>query len=239
VALSRGTELLAFHSALHPFSHASALLPAIDLLLEGQRAGVADLAGLGVCIGPGSFTGLRVGMTTAKAIGASKNLPAAPVSSTVLLAAGSGASGFVAPVVDARRGEVYSSLYRMEPGAAAATSLSEGGLGPDARGIGPEPQEDPVEVLPPEAGSPEAALHRILEACPGPVTLVGSACVTYEALFREMGAGRVVLASRSRCAISPEVLARVCGLRLASGSTVAIGQLEPLYVGRPPIHGKQ
>ncbi len=215
ITLSREGELLATYSALHPFSHASALLPVIDLLLEGQRATVGELAGLGLCIGPGSFTGLRVGMTTAKAIGAAGHLPTAAVSSTVLLAAGSGASGLVAPLIDARRGEVYSSLYRVE-------------------GAGSEP----AEVLAPEAGAPLEAIARILDGAEGNVTLVGSACQTYDAIFRESGGSRVSWAPPSACTILPDVLARVCFGRLKDGITVDISQLEPLYVGRPPIHGK-
>lgn len=223
VALSRGSELLAFHSALHPFSHAAALLPVIDLLLEGQRVTVADLEGVGLCIGPGSFTGLRVGMTTAKAIAAPGRLPVAAVTSTLLLAAGSGATGLVAPLIDARRGEVYSALYQV--GATA-----HGACGPDA--------ELPVEMLAPEAGTPEGSLTRVLEASAGPVMLVGSACVTYAALLRDKGADRIALAPASRCSISAEVLAQLCSQRLKAGLTADAGQLEPLYVGRPPIHGK-
>lgn len=231
VSVSRQGELLAAYSALHPFSHATALLPVIDLLLEGQRATVAQLAGVGICVGPGSFTGLRVGMTTAKAIGASGNLPAAAVTSTVLLAAGSEASGLVAPLIDARRGEVYSSLYRLTP--RATPSLSTVSAEPSGG------EEEPVELLAPEAGSPESAIARVLDACQGPVTLVGSACPTCEVIFRDKGGDRIVFSPRSHCSISPEILARVCSGRLASGHTVDIRQLEPHYVGRPPIHGKQ
>jgi len=266
VALARGDELLAVHSALHPFSHAAALLPVIDLLLEGQRLTVGDVQGLGICVGPGSFTGLRVGMTTARAIAAARNLPVAAVPSTLLLAAGSGAGGLVAPLIDARRGEVYSSLYRVDGSSEFPPSRD---LDPGQR-IGarcearpsrpneawPEPrrseavteqrcrwpeavaQGEPVEVLAPEAGTPEGALGRILEASLGSVTLVGSACQTYDAVFREKGGDRVAFASRSRFSISPETLSEVCRRRLDAGLTADVRQLEPLYVGRPPIHGK-
>lgn len=93
--------------------HAETLMPAIDDLC--RRAGLrpADLDGVAVDVGPGLFTGMRVGLATARAIATALGIPAAGVNSLEALAyAQRFRAGLVAPVVDARRSEVFWALYR-------------------------------------------------------------------------------------------------------------------------------
>lgn len=91
------------------------LMPLIARVLE--RAGVAprDLDAVAVGAGPGSFTGLRIGMATAKGIAFAAGIPLWAVSSLAALALGAvrrGATGTIIPVLDARRGELYAGFYR-------------------------------------------------------------------------------------------------------------------------------
>lgn len=86
-------------------SRASALLEAVDALLRQGGARVADLDAVAVGVGPGSFTGLRIGLAYARALGFACALPAAGVSTLGALAAG--VPGAV-PVIDARRREVFA-----------------------------------------------------------------------------------------------------------------------------------
>ena len=86
------------------FSRAVTLLQDVDALLRQAGAHSSDLDALAVGIGPGSFTGTRIGLAVARGLALARDLPAAGVSTLGALAAG--ADGAV-PVVDARRGEVF------------------------------------------------------------------------------------------------------------------------------------
>jgi tRNA threonylcarbamoyladenosine biosynthesis protein TsaB len=85
-------------------SKAATLLEDLDALLRQASARTVDVDALAVGIGPGSFTGVRVGLATARGLALALEIPAAGVSTLEALAAG--APGAV-PVVDARRGEVF------------------------------------------------------------------------------------------------------------------------------------
>lgn len=98
--------------------HAAGLLPAIEALL--RRAGVAarDLAGLAVVIGPGSFTGLRVGLATAKGLGYALDVPVEGLSTLEAIARAAGAGlagerGTVCALIEAGRGELYAARFEI------------------------------------------------------------------------------------------------------------------------------
>lgn len=91
-------------------AHARELLPAIHRVMRESGLGWAGLDLVGVCVGPGSFTGVRVGVTTARSLAQAQGLPLRGVSSLAALAAGSGATRSL-PVLDARRGEVFAALF--------------------------------------------------------------------------------------------------------------------------------
>jgi tRNA threonylcarbamoyladenosine biosynthesis protein TsaB len=94
-------------------SHARDLMPAVAEVLE--RAGLAyeALDAIAVGVGPGGFTGLRIGVTTARALAASHGKSLRPVSSLAALAAGIEGDPRLA-LIDARRGEVFAALYEGE-----------------------------------------------------------------------------------------------------------------------------
>ena len=95
--------------------HAPELLEAIDALLSSAGAGPKELAGIAVALGPGSFTGVRVGLATAKGLGYSLGIPVDGLSSLELLArAASVAPGaLVCAAIEAGRGEVYAACFRV------------------------------------------------------------------------------------------------------------------------------
>lgn len=97
---------------LGPPGHARDLLPAVMRVLGESGLGWADLGGIAVGRGPGSFTGLRVGLATARALAQAHGLPLHGVSSLAALAAGAGADAdAVLALIDARRGELFAALY--------------------------------------------------------------------------------------------------------------------------------
>jgi tRNA threonylcarbamoyladenosine biosynthesis protein TsaB len=89
-----------------PPGHARELMPAVDRLMRDAGLGFGDLDALGVGIGPGGFTGLRIGIATAHGIAHSAAIPLHPVLSLSALAAGI-ESELPFPLIDARRHEVY------------------------------------------------------------------------------------------------------------------------------------
>lgn len=101
--------------------HAEVLTPALQLLFAETGLRPRDLDAIGVGIGPGLFTGLRVGVTTAMTMAHALGVPVAPVSTLDLLALPHAHDGrVVASVLDARRKEVFCATYR--------TGLGEGGV---------------------------------------------------------------------------------------------------------------
>ena len=112
-----------------PPAHAAELLPAVAEAMS--RAGVSwgDLGAIAVGVGPGTFTGLRIGIATARALASARGLPLRRVSSLAALAAGIDAP-LRLPLIDARRGELFGALYEGDtqlwpPFAAAPADLIE------------------------------------------------------------------------------------------------------------------
>lgn len=97
-------------------SHSTRLLPGIEWLLAQAELGWDDLAAIAVNQGPGSFTGLRIGLATAKGLAMATERPLIGVSSLDGLACQFPFSALpVRPVVDARKGEIYTALYNYTP----------------------------------------------------------------------------------------------------------------------------
>ena len=112
-ALAEGDAIVGEYTLNVRVTHSERVMAAVDRLLADAGWRPSDLDGLAVSIGPGSFTGLRIGVSTAKGLGMSLGLPIAPVSTLDALAAGLPFAALpVCPVLDARKGEVYASLYR-------------------------------------------------------------------------------------------------------------------------------
>lgn len=93
--------------------HSPALLPLAERLLQDLGTTVKDLELIVCSIGPGSFTGIRIGLATALGIGHGRGIPVVGVSTLDALASSWAAyGGDVFPVIDARRGNIYTARYR-------------------------------------------------------------------------------------------------------------------------------
>jgi tRNA threonylcarbamoyladenosine biosynthesis protein TsaB len=104
--------LASFHAA-HGRRHAEDLAPAIQFVCRAAGRKLSDVSAIAVDVGPGLFTGLRVGVATAKALAHALRVPVIGLPSLDLLAfAVRYSNRRIVPVVDARRGEVYSAEYR-------------------------------------------------------------------------------------------------------------------------------
>lgn len=93
-------------------NHSVRLLPAVKALLKEVHLHPKDLEKVAVAYGPGSYTGVRIGVTVAKTLAYTLNIPIVGISSLEVLAQnGRRFHGRVSPIFDARRGQVYTGLY--------------------------------------------------------------------------------------------------------------------------------
>lgn len=116
VALTQGTEVLGVKESADGNSHSKNLLPFIDSVLKETNHVQQDLQGVVVSIGPGSYTGLRIGVSTTKGMAYSLGIPVVTVSTLESIAQGAkqhagNSNCDIVPMIDARRMEVFSARY--------------------------------------------------------------------------------------------------------------------------------
>jgi tRNA threonylcarbamoyladenosine biosynthesis protein TsaB len=188
-------------------SHADTLPTLVERVLTEAGCAIEDLDALAVSIGPGSFTGLRVGLALAKGIAFAGDLPLAPVPTLEALAwvAGATSGETVCAALDARKREVYAAFFRIDAG------------GRPCR-------------LTPDAALPPAVLAARLDR--GTI-LVGDAAQVYADVLGP----RVTLRPFESHHPRGGVVARLGTERLLAGEAIrpaaGLGALEPVYV-RPP-----
>ena len=160
--------------------HAARLLVLVEGLLAEAGTGWDRIGRIAVGAGPGGFTGLRIGIATARALAQATGVPLVPVSSLAALAAGAGdPEGAIAAVLDARRGEVFAGVYAgrrelMAPAALPPVELAERLLALDVpvRAVGDgavrfRPELEVAGIAVPADGS---TVHRIAA---GPLCRLG------------------------------------------------------------------
>jgi tRNA threonylcarbamoyladenosine biosynthesis protein TsaB len=133
VALTENERVLAEANIRDSGAHAAWLLPAIDTLLRGLGMTPADVDLFAVAIGPGSFTGLRIGISTIKGLAWPLGKPVVGVSTLKAMALNfAGSDAIVCPLLDARKREVYTALYRTTKGGEVESLVEDSALTPDA-----------------------------------------------------------------------------------------------------------
>ncbi len=156
---SSGAEPLARETIAMERGHAEALLPLVQRVVDSVEGGFASIERIAVTVGPGSFTGIRIGLACAQAIALARKIDVVGVSTLAALAAPiilEPFDGVVAAAVDARHGQVYVTAY-----------------GPDGR-----------TILPPRRVGAHEALRALGD---GPLQLVGSGAPILEAEARGTG----------------------------------------------------
>ncbi len=169
VALLEGGRVRAEFSLSGPRVHSERILPVVDRVLEEAGTTLDGVGAFAVSVGPGSFTGLRIGIATVKGLAFDRDVPvlAVPTLAGLRLEA-AGAAGPVAALMDARRGEFYAAGWD-GPGVPAQSILPESVYRP----------EDLAAQLPPgtvlvagEGAAPGAAA--VAEAWSGGAPIVGN-----------------------------------------------------------------
>ena len=200
-ALLEGDRVIGLSLLEIALTHSERLMAMVDRLLHECGWDIGDVDALALSIGPGSFTGLRVGVATVKGLALALGLPVAAVPTLDALASNLPfADAPVCPILDARKGEVYLSLYRWGGG-------------------GMQRQWDYV-ALPPRAAA---------ERLTPPVIVLGDGVAACLPFLSHLGAG-LRIAPGSHTAPSAAVVGRLGHAMLAAGDTVAAETLEPLYL---------
>ncbi|RAP56292.1 tRNA (adenosine(37)-N6)-threonylcarbamoyltransferase complex dimerization subunit type 1 TsaB [Oleiagrimonas sp. MCCC 1A03011] len=201
VALLRGDDLFE-RSEIAPRRHAELALPMADAVLGEAGLTRADLHGIAVGRGPGSFTGVRLAVSMAQGLALALDLPVVTVSSLAALALEAPHDGApVVALIDARMGEIYVATF-------------ERGEGGELTLVGEE------TVCTPERWQPDIDLT----SC----HVVGTGWGTYgDALAEKWGAPR---SAEAECYPQARHVARQAALRFAAGDTLAPEQALPVYL---------
>jgi tRNA threonylcarbamoyladenosine biosynthesis protein TsaB len=187
-------------------AHAETLVPAIRFVCEQARIELSEVGAVAVDVGPGLFTGLRVGIATAKAVALALDVPMLGFTSLDLLAFPVRYSDrLVAAVVDARRGEVFWALYRQVPG--GVQRVSE-----------------------PTVGSPEDLVNELM-AVGDDVLVVGDGALRHADVFDELTS--VEQAGQGHEHPDAASLVQLAHARALREEFVAHEEITPLYLRQP------
>lgn len=187
-------------------THSQTLMPLVAGLCE-QAGPLKAVEKIAVSSGPGSFTGLRIGLASAKALASALGVPAAGVSTLLALCynlSGAVTGGFCCAALDARRGQIYGALFALSDGA-------------------------PERLMPDTALSLDEMAGQIEACCPPghPVFLVGDAAELCERAFLEKGLTQVRLAPP---ALRLQRASSVAYAALETGIWQPAAELLPCYL---------
>ncbi len=201
VALVEKTTLKGEVNIHCQLTHSKRLLPSIDFLLKNLGITLDQIDALGVAVGPGSFTGLRIGISTVKGLAVARGIKICPV---VTLEAMSYKvrhyNKIVYPMIDAGRGEVYTGKYRVS--------------GDTIRKLSPDLVISPERFLA-ESDSWDAVFY-------------GDGAILYRELISSSSQGKAIIAQDDL--FLGGALALIAERKLASGETVTPAQLTPYYI---------
>jgi tRNA threonylcarbamoyladenosine biosynthesis protein TsaB len=183
-------------------SHAISLLSLIDEVLAAARLSLSAVDLIALSVGPGSFTGLRIGLSVAKgiALGADKPVIGVPTLTALAYAVGPRA-GTICPVLDARKHEVYAAAFEWSAG-------------------------EVRQLWAPAVLTPEALAVRLRPPC----LLCGDGVDEYESVFRQYGGERIETLPSSRLTPRAGAVALLGAQRFARSGGDDIHTLEPSYV---------
>ncbi|MFH2220346.1 MAG: tRNA (adenosine(37)-N6)-threonylcarbamoyltransferase complex dimerization subunit type 1 TsaB [Pseudomonadota bacterium] len=210
VAVVEKSSLLAEMTLVKDQTHSKHLMKMIHTVIGMSGLDLSELDGYAVNMGPGTFTGLRIGMSAVKGLAAASGKPVVGVSSLDALAMQASLSPYlICPLLDARRGEVYYSRYRFQNG-----------------GLIKEIKEN---VFP-----PETAIFDIDEPC----TFVGNGARLYRAEIVDIMGDLACFAPFCQNTIRASTIAHLSMRRFETADTDDVGALSPRYIRKPDAEMK-
>jgi tRNA threonylcarbamoyladenosine biosynthesis protein TsaB len=185
-------------------THSKHLATMLECLLEQARVRIETVDGFAVDAGPGTFTGLRIGLAAVKGLAAALQKPAVGVSSLDVLASRAGAvPGHICCMLDARRGEVYTARYATVNG--------------NIEKLTPENVMAPQQAVQPTAA---------------PCLYIGSGAVVYRDTIVDLAGETAWFAEADANHLSAAVVARLGIRKLLAGESGDFAQLVPNYIRR-------
>lgn len=204
IALLEEDDLLAEIYLALGRHHAEVLLPAIDRLFLMTGFVPEDVDLLACTVGPGSFTGLRIGVSTVKGLALATGKPVVGVSTLETLAMNAIPSPqLVCPMLDARKGQIYTGLYR---------------VGPDCR---------PQAVIPERLADAAQFLRELDQE---EVIFLGDGAIRYEELIREAGKGRNIVRGGGRQRLMASAVGLIGVQHYRCGDVVDTLTFAPRYL---------
>jgi tRNA threonylcarbamoyladenosine biosynthesis protein TsaB len=206
VALATEDNLLAEITLQTKKTHSELLMPHIAKLMDMAQVAKADLKGVAVSIGPGSFTGLRIGLSTAKTLAYALHIPVVGVPTLAAMAYGCPVPGVIlAPMLDAQKGNVYQALFEWHQG-------------------------ELKEIQPAIVTEVTAALESLSQQ-ERPVIVMGESAVMYRDKIEQIGKNLILAAPH----VVIQRASSVAGLGyklIKQGVRHDVMGLEPLYIRR-------
>jgi tRNA threonylcarbamoyladenosine biosynthesis protein TsaB len=211
VALLQDEKVLAEMTLNIRKTHSERLMPLLDRMLTESGIEREQVGAIAAAAGPGSFTGLRIGVSTARALAQGLGIPAVPVCTLEALAEAIPAPGvLICPLLDARRSQVYTALFQREEKAPFALET----------------------LIQPEAIS-ISALIEALSGFEQPVTFLGEGLESYAQELLKALPGRAVI-SEAPFRLCRAALVALAGERLLKANPQASYlDLMPIYLRRP------
>ena len=203
VAVLDGETVRAAIHTTNPKTHARRLMATVDATLTLAGMTLKDFDGFAVTTGPGSFTGLRIGISAVKGFALAMAKPVAGVSTLEALARQfPGFSGKICPLLDARKGQIYTALYQ-------------------SRGGNQWRMVKSACVVDPEAWLDELDL---------PCLFVGDGLHSYRDLIEERFGGEVQFAPPCFNILNACVVGQIGIQEIGLGNAVEVGRLTPYYI---------
>lgn len=204
-ATSDAADLMAEINAWTPRGHMARLLPQIDTTLRETGIAKEELEAVVVGLGPGSFTGLRIGVTIARTLAQLLDIPIVGVPSLDAIARRVGAfEGAICTIIDAKREEVYAAVYESSGGSIKRLT--------DFKPL-----------------SPESLVYELAEENIPRVLLVGDGISAHRKVFEGHLGGRAVFSPRDFWWPRAADLAAIAAPRLVEGAVDDLFSLVPIY----------
>ena len=207
VAITDGDKLLALYNIENGLTQSELLLPMAENMLKNLKFSFDDVGLLACAVGPGSFTGVRIGVALVKGIAFGKNIPCVAVSTIDELAENlAGLDGIIVPVMDARRQQVYTATYR-----------GKGGT---------------LDKLTPDRAIAISELAQELKEYSEPIYLVGDG---YEVAKRGLVAAGVDVKETPKLLITENAysVALIANRKYERGETLSDLEIAPTYLRMP------